>query len=156
VLSLFVLLIKDNQEEEMPGKKGPHFSPEPLGMFVRSARRIEHILGEPLTFTAALLCVVIWLVMGPSIDRGHWQEPIWTVTSLITFLMVFLLQNTENRDFAAIHLKLDELIRAMQGANNAFVNVEALSLEELERLKQHYERLAGKAREQLGGEAQNN
>ena len=140
----------------MPGKKGPHFSPEPVGMFVRSARRIEHILGEPLTFTAALLCVVIWLVMGPSIDRGHWQEPIWTVTSLITFLMVFLLQNTENRDFAAIHLKLDELIRAMQGANNAFVNVEALSLEELERLKQHYERLAGKAREQLGGEAQNN
>jgi len=140
----------------MPGKKGPHFSPEPVGMFVRSARRIEHILGEPLTFTAALLCVVIWLVMGPSIDRGHWQEPIWTVTSLITFLMVFLLQNTENRDFAAIHLKLDELIRAMQGANNAFVNVEALSLEELERLKQHYERLAGKAREQLGEEAQNN
>jgi len=140
----------------MLGKKGPHFSPEPVGMFVRSARRIEHILGEPLTFTAALLCVVIWLVMGPSIDRGHWQEPIWTVTSLITFLMVFLLQNTENRDFAAIHLKLDELIRAMQGANNAFVNVEALSLEELERLKQHYERLAGKAREQLGEEAQNN
>ena len=140
----------------MPGKKGPHFTPEPVGMFVRSARRIEHILGEPLTFTAALLCVVIWLVMGPSIDRGHWQEPIWTVTSLITFLMVFLLQNTENRDFAAIHLKLDELIRAMQGANNAFVNVEALSLEELERLKQHYERLAGKAREQLGEEAQNN
>ena len=140
----------------MPGKKGPHFSPEPVGMFVRSARRIEHILGEPLTFTVALLCVVIWLVMGPSIDRGHWQEPIWTVTSLITFLMVFLLQNTENRDFAAIQLKLDELIRAMQGANNAFVNVEALSLEELERLKQHYERLAGKAREQLGEEAQNN
>jgi low affinity Fe/Cu permease len=70
--------------------------------------------------------------MGPSIDRGHWQEPIWTVTSLMTFLMVFLLQNTENRDFAAIHLKLDELIRAIQGANNAFVNVEALSLEELE------------------------
>jgi low affinity Fe/Cu permease len=151
-----VFLIKDNQEEEMPRKKGLHFSPEPVGMFVRSARRIEHVLGEPLTFTVALLCVVIWLVMGPSIDRGHWQEPIWTVTSLITFLMVFLLQNTENRDFAAIHLKLDELIRAMQGANNAFVNVEALSLEELERLKQHYEKLARNAREQLGGEAQTN
>jgi len=60
--------------------------------------------------------------------------------------MVFLLQNTENRDFAAIHLKLDELIRALEGANNAFVNVEALSLEELERLKKRYEHLAGEAR----------
>jgi low affinity Fe/Cu permease len=140
----------------MPRKKGPHFSPEPVGMFVRLARRTEHILGEPLAFTVALVCVVLWVLAGPSIDRGHWQEPIWTVTSLITFLMVFLLQNTENRDFAAIHLKLDEMIRAMQGANNAFVNVEALSLEELERLKQHYERLAGKARERLGGEARNN
>jgi low affinity Fe/Cu permease len=146
-----VLLIKDNQEEEMPRKKGPHFSPEPVGVFVRLARKTEHILGEPLAFTAALVCVVLWLLTGPSIDRGHWQEPIWTVTSIITFLMVFLLQNTENRDFAAIHLKLDELIRAIQGANNAFVNVEALSLEELERLKQHYEQLAGKARERLGG-----
>ena len=70
------------------------------------------------------------------------------MTSLVTFLMVFLLQNTENRDFAAIHLKLDEVIRALEGANNAFVNVEALSLEELERLKLHYEALAGKARAQ--------
>ena len=64
----------------MPHKKGPHFNPEPVGMFVRLARRTEHILGEPLAFTVALLCVVLWLLMGPSIDRGHWQEPIWTVT----------------------------------------------------------------------------
>ena len=133
----------------MPQITRPLFTPEPTGLFVRLARRTEHILGEPLTFIVALVGVIIWLLMGPSIDRGHWQEPIWTVTSLITFLMVFLLQNTENRDFAAIHLKLDELIRALKGANNAFVNVEALSLEELEKLKEHYERLAVKARERL-------
>lgn len=133
----------------MPQITRPLFTPEPTGLFVRLARRTEHILGEPLTFTVALVGVIIWLLMGPSMDRGHWQEPIWTVTSLITFLMVFLLQNTENRDFAAIHLKLDELIRALKGANNAFVNVEALSLEELEKLKEHYERLAVKARERL-------
>ena len=129
-------------------RTGPVFTAKPIGIFMRLARRTEHILGEPLTFTMALVCVVIWLVMGPSVFHEHWQEPIWTVTSLVTFLMVFLLQNTENRDFAAIHLKLDEVIRALEGANNAFVNVEALSLEELERLKLHYETLAGKARAQ--------
>ena len=75
VLSYF-LLLKDNQEEEMPHKKGPRFNPEPVGMFVRLARRTEHILGEPLAFTVALICVVLWLLMGPTIDRGHWQEPI--------------------------------------------------------------------------------
>ena len=127
---------------------GPVFTAKPIGIFMRLARRTEHILGEPLTFTMALVCVIIWLLMGPSVFHEHWQEPIWTVTSLITFLMVFLLQNTENRDFAAIHLKLDEVIRALEGANNAFVNVEALSLEELERLREHYEKLAGKARAQ--------
>jgi low affinity Fe/Cu permease len=129
-------------------RTGPVFTAKPIGIFMRLARRTEHILGEPLTFTMALVCVVIWLLMGPSVFHEHWQEPIWTVTSLVTFLMVFLLQNTENRDFAAIHLKLDEVIRALEGANNAFVNVEALSLEELERLREHYEKLAGKARAQ--------
>ena len=118
-------------------RTGPVFTAKPIGIFMRLARRTEHILGELLTFTMALVCVVIWLVMGPSVFHEHWQEPIWTVTSLVTFLMVFLLQNTENRDFAAIHLKLDEVIRALEGANNAFVNVEAL-----------YEMLAGKARAQ--------
>ena len=127
-------------------RTGPVFTAKPIGIFMRLARRTEHILGEPLTFTMALVCVIIWLLMGPSVFHEHWQEPIWTVTSLITFLMVFLLQNTENRDFAAIHLKLDEVIRALEGANNAFVNVEALSLEELERLREHYEKLAAKAR----------
>ena len=129
-------------------RTGPVFTAKPIGIFMRLARRTEHILGEPLTFTMALVCVIIWLLMGPRIFHEHWQEPIWTVTSLVTFLMVFLLQNTENRDFAAIHLKLDEVIRALEGANNAFVNVEALSLEELERLKLHYETLADKARAQ--------
>ena len=129
-------------------RTGPVFTAKPIGIFMRLARRTEHILGEPLTFTMALVCVVIWLLMGPRVFHEHWQEPIWTVTSLVTFLMVFLLQNTENRDFAAIHLKLDEVIRALEGANNAFVNVEALSLEELERLKLHYETLADKARAQ--------
>ena len=129
-------------------RTAPVFTAKPIGIFMRLARRTEHILGEPLTFTMALVCVIIWLLMGPSVFHEHWQEPIWTVTSLITFLMVFLLQNTENRDFAAIHLKLDEVIRALEGANNAFVNVEALSLEELERLREHYEKLAGKARAQ--------
>jgi low affinity Fe/Cu permease len=125
---------------------GPWFSPEPVGVFVRFARRTEHILGEPLTFTVVIAIVIGWLFIGPRLYSEHWQEVIWTVTSLMTFLMVFLLQNTENRDFAAIHLKLDELIRALEGANNAFVNVEALSLEELERLKKRYEQLAGEAR----------
>ena len=133
----------------MTQKKESFFKPEPIGVFMRLARRTEHILGEPVTFTMALGCMTLWLLLGPSLFHEHWQEPIWTATSVITFLMVFLLQNTENRDFAAIHLKLDELIRAVEGANNAFVNVEALSLGELEVLKLRYERLAEKARQRL-------
>jgi low affinity Fe/Cu permease len=133
----------------MTQKKDSFFKAEPIGVFMRLARRTEHILGEPVTFTMALGCMALWLLLGPSLFHEHWQEPIWTVTSVITFLMVFLLQNTENRDFAAIHLKLDELIRAVEGANNAFVNVEALSLGELEALKLRYERLAEKARQRL-------
>ncbi len=136
--------------------EGPTFTAQPIGVFMRIARRTEHILGEPLTFSMALICVVVWLLTGPIVFHDHWQEPIWTVTSVVTFLMVFLLQNTENRDFAAIHLKLDEVIRALEGANNAFVNVEALSLEELERLKQHYEKLALKARAQSLAEQDRN
>jgi low affinity Fe/Cu permease len=138
-----------HQEEHMTQKKDSCFKPEPIGVFMRLARRTEHILGEPITFTMALVCMALWLLLGPRLFHEHWQEPIWTATSVITFLMVFLLQNTENRDFAAIHLKLDELIRAAEGANNAFVNVEALSLDELETLKLRYERLAEKARQRL-------
>ena len=118
-------------------------------IFSRFARRTEYLVGHPAAFLVVLLLVVIWIFLGRSLAPKNWQEPIWTGTSILTLLMVFLLQHTANRDAAAIQLKLDEILRSIGGAHNALISLENLTIEDLQKLKDHYERLANEAREQF-------
>ncbi|HZQ75430.1 MAG TPA: low affinity iron permease family protein [Burkholderiales bacterium] len=118
--------------------------------FSRFARRLAALAGRPGTFFAACLCIVLWALSGPLFGYSDtWQLIINTSTTIITFLMVFVIQNTQNRDTAAIQIKLDELIRATQGAHNAILDLEHLEEEELEAYLKRYEGLAAAARERL-------
>jgi low affinity Fe/Cu permease len=114
-----------------------------LGMrFARLATRTAALVGSPWAFLVALLSVLIWGVLGPLYDYSDtWQLIINTATTVITFLIVFLIQNTQNRDAKAIHLKLDELIRSIRKAHNEMIDIEKLSDEELEELAKHYEHI---------------
>ena len=99
-------------------------------------------VGSKWAFVCALLTIVIWALVGPRFHYSDtWQLVINTATTVITFLIVFLIQNTQNRDAKAIHLKLDELIRALKGARNKLVDLEELSDEELEALRLEFHRL---------------
>ena len=110
------------------------------------ARRSSSMLGSAWAFTAALLVIVIWLVTGPVFHFSNtWQLIINTATTIITFLMVFLIQNTQNRDAKAVHLKLDELIRAIRNARNELVDLEELSDEELQKLEAQFRRMRQRA-----------
>ena len=117
--------------------------------FGRVARRLSRAMGQPLTFAVAILIVIIWAIVGPVFHFSDtWQLVINTGTSVVTFLMVFLIQNTQNRDSDAIQVKLDELIRTSK-AHNALLDLEELCQEDLDRIKKRYEELAGKARKEL-------
>jgi low affinity Fe/Cu permease len=106
------------------------------------AQRASVVLGSAWAFCGAVLVIVVWLVTGPTFHFSDtWQLIINTATTVITFLMVFLIQNTQNRDAKAVHLKLDELIRAMKGARNQLVDVENLSDDELKKLEEQFRRL---------------
>ena len=119
-------------------------------LFTRFAQWAAHAAGKPLTFLFAALIVVVWAASGPVFHFGDtWQLVINTGTTIITFLMVFLIQNTQNRDSMAVQNKLDELIRAIEPANNAMLELEDMDEEVLERLRRHYCVLAGQARETL-------
>jgi low affinity Fe/Cu permease len=119
--------------------------------FTRISKWTCHAAGQPGTFAAALLIILVWAVTGPVFHYSDtWQLFINTGTTIVTFLMVFLIQNTQNRDATAMQIKLDELIRALQGAHNELVNLEDMSDEELEKMKAHYTRLAERARAKLG------
>ena len=97
-----------------------------------------------------MLVVLVWGITGPTFRFSDtWQLVINTGTTIVTLLMVFLIQNTQNRDSEAVQLKLDELIRAMEGAHNALLNIEELTDHELDRIRNRYERLALQAREDL-------
>jgi low affinity Fe/Cu permease len=97
-------------------------------------------------FGSALLIIVVWLVTGPVFHFSDtWQLIINTATTIVTFLMVFLIQNTQNRDAKAVHLKLDELIRALKGARNQLVDLEELSDEELKKLENQFRRMRKRA-----------
>src|SRR5256884_1729749 len=114
--------------------------------FSRFAKWVSSKLGHPLAFFIAVLIIVVWAIAGPIFHFSDtWQLVINTGTTIATFLMVFLVQNTQNRDAAAVQLKLDELIRSVQGAHNALLDVEDLDQDALDRLKSDYERLAVKA-----------
>ena len=110
------------------------------------ARHASVILGSAWAFCAAILIIVIWALTGPTFHFSDtWQLIINTGTTIVTFLMVFLIQNTQNRDAKAVHLKLDELIRALKGARNKLVDLEELSDDELNNLEQQFTRIRKKA-----------
>jgi low affinity Fe/Cu permease len=118
--------------------------------FSRAARRIAALAGRPAVFLAAAAFIVLWALSGPLFGFSDtWQLVVNTTTTIVTFLMVFLIQNTQNRDTEAMHIKLDELIRATQGAHNALLDLEDLEEEQLERYRRRYEALAAAAREKL-------
>ncbi|HJT45579.1 MAG TPA: low affinity iron permease family protein [Chthoniobacterales bacterium] len=110
------------------------------------ARKTSAVLGSAWAFAAAILIIVIWAATGPMFHFSDtWQLIINTGTTIVTFLMVFLIQNTQNRDAKAVHLKLDEVIRALNKARNEMVDLEELSDEELDKLEQQFRRLREKA-----------
>jgi len=114
------------------------------------AKRASRYAGRPSTFSLAVLVIAVWLVTGPLFGFSDtWQLVINTGTTIITFLMVFLIQNSQNRDTEAIQIKLDELIRATQGAHNALLDLEELSEESLDAFRLKYETLAAAARQAL-------
>jgi low affinity Fe/Cu permease len=111
------------------------------------ARKASSVLGSPWAFIVALLIIAIWAITGPMFDFSDtWQLIINTGTTIVTFLMVFLIQNTQNRDAKAVHLKLDELIRALHGARNRLVDLEKLSDDEMKKLEEEFERIHKKAK----------
>ncbi len=119
-------------------------------LFDRFAKWAARRAGHPEAFAVALLVIVAWGITGPIFRFSDtWQLVINTATTILTFLMVFLIQNTQNRDSEAMHLKLDELIRAVDGAHNALLDLEELTESELDRIKARYDELARKAREEL-------
>ncbi len=110
--------------------------------FHNFAKQLAADVGSPWVFLAALLIVVVWSATGPLFRYSDtWQLVINTGTTIVTFLMVFLIQNTQNRDAKAIHLKLDELIRSVKGARNALIDLEELSEEELDDLQRQFVKL---------------
>src|SRR5450432_292872 len=120
-----------------------------LGGFQKFARMVARVRGHPMAFGLALGGIVVWLLTGPFFHFDNtWLLVIDTVGNLITFLMIFLIRNAQNRESEAVQLKLDELIRATKSAQNTLLDIEELSETELDRIKARFERLARKAREE--------
>ncbi|MDQ6788720.1 MAG: low affinity iron permease family protein [Acidobacteriota bacterium] len=118
-------------------------------LFTKFARWTACETGKPVTFISAAVIILIWIVTGPFFHFSDtWQLVINTGTTIITFLMVFLIQNTQNRDTEALQLKLDEIIRAIKEANNRVLNLEELDEDELDEIREEYLVLAKKAREE--------
>jgi low affinity Fe/Cu permease len=110
------------------------------------ARNSAIILGSAWAFTMAVLVIIIWGATGPTFHFSDtWQLIINTGTTIVTFLMVFLIQNTQNRDAKAVHLKLDELLRAIKGARNELVDLEVLSDEDLKKLEKQFQQIRRKS-----------
>ncbi|MGH2395862.1 MAG: low affinity iron permease family protein [bacterium] len=123
---------------------------KPRSRFASFARWASRATGQPIAFVTAVSIILVWAITGPVFDFSDtWQLVINTGTTVITFLMVFLIQNTQNRDSIAMQLKLDELIRAMKGAHLALLDLEELTERDLEQIRHRYEELARQAREEL-------
>jgi low affinity Fe/Cu permease len=118
--------------------------------FTEFAKWSARVSGRPMTFGLAVMVIVVWAVTGPLFGYSDtWQLVINTGTTIITFLMVFLIQNTQNRDTGAIQVKLDELIRVIEGAHNALLDLEELEDRDIDRIRANYENLAASARKEL-------
>jgi low affinity Fe/Cu permease len=116
-------------------------------LYSRLAKNASRFCGKPVVFVLAVVTIFIWIVTGPLFQYSDtWQLVINTATTIVTFLMVFLIQSTQNRDTQAIQIKLDELIRATQGAHNALLDLEELEERQLDAFRQKYQSLATKAR----------
>jgi low affinity Fe/Cu permease len=114
-----------------------------MSFFDRAATHLARWVGHPGAFALACLIILVWGVMGPFLGYSDtWQLVINTSTTIVTFLMVFLIQNTQNRDSHALHLKIDELLRALDAADTRLVDLEERSEQELEKLREHYKALA--------------
>ena len=117
--------------------------------FANFAQWVSHVTGRPVTFLVALATILVWGLVGPVFGYSDtWQLVINTATTIITFLMVFVIQNTQNRDTAAMHIKIDELIRVTQKARNVLLDLEELDDKTLEALRADYEKLARRAKSQ--------
>lgn len=117
------------------------------GLFDRMAQAAARATGRPMAFIAAMAIVFGWLGSGPFLQFNEtWQLIINTITSIVTFLMVFLIQTTQNLDTQAIHLKLDELLRAQRGAHNALISSEEMDHASLDGIRAQYDRIADQAR----------
>ena len=118
--------------------------------FTRFAKFTARATGRPMAFIIAVCVIIIWAATGPLFHYSDtWQLVINTSTTTVTFLMVFLIQNTQNRDSEAIQIKLDELIRAIEGAHNALLDLEELEEDDLDRIRKDYEGIAERARLEL-------
>jgi len=120
-----------------------------VGSFQKFARTVVRSSGHPMAFGLAFATVLIWGLAGPFFYFGNtWLLVINTITNIVTFLMIFLIRNAQNRESEAVQLKLDELIRATKTAHNALLDIEELSEEDLDRIKTRFELLARAAREE--------
>jgi len=126
-----------------------------VGGFQQFAGRIVRTSGHPMAFILALGAILVWALTGPLFHFGNtWLLVVNTVANIITFLMIFLIRNAQNRESEAVQLKLDELIRATKAAQNTLLDIEELSEEDLDRIKARFERLARTARaETVAGQA---
>jgi len=125
-------------------------APSKSSWFTRFANGGSRATGKPVTFVIALAVVIVWAVTGPIFGFSDtWQLIINTGTTIVTFLMVFLIQNTQNRDSEAMHVKMDELIRALSGAHNALLDLEELDEKTLDTIRARYRKLAAKARSDI-------
>jgi len=114
-------------------------------MFRSISKYISHIVGTPKAFIVAFILVITWLISGPTFNYSDtWQLVINTTTTIITFLMVFLIQNTQNREAKATQLKLDEIIRVMSKARNSMVNIEEREDKELEKVSEEFKAISKK------------
>jgi len=115
--------------------------------FMRFAQWVSHATGRPIAFFLAVAIILVWAITGPVFGFSDtWQLVINTGTTIVTFLMVFVIQNTQNRDTAAMHIKIDELIRVTQKARNVLLDLEEVDDKTLEALREDYEKLARKAK----------
>jgi len=123
---------------------------KPRSWFTRFAKRTATLTGRPATFLAAVIVIIVWAITGPLFGFSDtWQLVINTGTTIVTFLMVFLIQSTQNRDAEAIQVKLDELIRAVGHARNELMDLEELEEEDLDELRKTYLEMAAKARGEM-------
>ncbi len=139
-------IVNVSQPTHQSGSENPDLYCRTRNAFRVFARTSSSVLGSAWAFIAAILIIAVWAVTGPMFHFSDtWQLIINTGTTIVTFLMVFLIQNTQNRDAKAVHLKLDELIRAVHGARNHLVDLETLSDEELKKLEDEFGRVQERA-----------